>query len=207
MRILMTVLLSLLPLTSWAGVSYDEETKTATVSGATTSDQWVELNRVLASKEVRGLTMFGPGGDYYAGLALGRLIAEHNLVVTVPAGMKCTSACAFAALASPKVYVDGSLLLHRGYFRGVSTMITLDEFARLNSVGHHDGTKYLIEMGYTFNFAKMVIADTSPCKFIVVDSSAFAEQLRGKGPFDITVNLPTKRHSTCEQVLDNSDHT
>jgi len=197
MKILMTILMLLLPLSATAGVSYNAKTKVATVHGVTASAQWVGLNRILASYEVRGLEMFGPGGDYYAGLALGRLIAEHNLMVTIPEGKECTSACAFAALGSPKVYVDGRLLLHRGYFRGVSTMVTLDEFARLNSVGHHDGTKYLIEMGYTFNFAKMVIADTSPCKFIVIDNSIFAQQLRGTGPFDITVNLATKKHSNC----------
>lgn len=197
MKILATILMLLLPLSATAGVSYNKEEKVVTLFGSTTSSQWVLLNNILAANEVRGLKMFGPGGDYYAGLALGRLINKHDLTVTIPEDLKCVSACAFAVLGSPKVYIDGQILIHRGFFKYVPTMSTLDEFARRNSIGHHDGTKYLIEVGFTFNFAKAVIADTSPCKFLVIEDSKFLEQLRSEDPFDITPSLAMPKVDNC----------
>jgi len=180
-----------------AGVTYDKETKIVSLYGITNSVQWVRLNTILATNEVRGLRMQGPGGDFYSGLSLGRLIHRNKLIVTVPKGTTCASACAYAALGSPLIYTDGKLIIHRGYYKMMPTMITVDEFARLTSSSHHDGTKYLIEMGFTFNFAKSVIADTSPCRFLDLGSTDFIKQLRDNDPFSVKPRLAMKRVNKC----------
>ena len=195
LRVLMMVLLFAVPAN--AGVHYNEETKTATLYGTTTSAQWVWLNNLVASKEIRMLNLQGPGGDFYAGLAIGRLIRKHDFTVTIPKDTQCASACAWAALASRKIYVDGQMLIHRGFYMQMPTMSTLDEFARRSGAGMHDGTKYLIEMGYTFNFAKSVVVDSTPCIFLDLGSTAFVEQLRDPDPFSIKPNLAMGKVKTC----------
>src|SRR5690606_30214794 len=42
------------------------------------------------------LTMNGPGGDYYEGLALADFLRANHIATVVERGMKCYSACAFA---------------------------------------------------------------------------------------------------------------
>lgn len=44
------------------------------------------------------LTMNGPGGDYYEGLALADFVRQNHIATVVERGMKCYSACAFAFL-------------------------------------------------------------------------------------------------------------
>lgn len=195
LRTILALLLFAVPAS--AGVHYEAETKTVVLYGVTTSVQWVQLNELIASQEVRQVRMQGPGGHLYAGLAIGRLIHHHQLTVTIPEGTQCASACAFAALGSPKVYVDGKMLIHRGYFQQMPTMSTLDEFARRSGEGYLDTTRYLLEMGYTIGLAKAIVSGSSPCIFLDMGGKEFIDQLRNPDPLSIKPNLSMGKVNKC----------
>lgn len=151
-----------------ADVSYNEDTKSLTISGPTSSLQSVMAKRAFANNEIDTVYMWGPGGEFYAGLGIGRMIRDANVRVIVPTGKECVSACAFAALGSGEIIADGVLLFHRPYFKSVPTIATTEQIAAAFGLGYVDMTAYLVEMmgDVGFSASKAILELTSPCSFI-----------------------------------------
>lgn len=152
-----------------AGVTYDEDSRSLTVSGMTTNYLPLMVRKALAQGQVDTIYMYGPGGDYYAGLEIGRIIAKSGARVIIPSGKACISACAFSAVGADELHVDGQLWFHRPYTRGVSSMKTIEEIAGEIGTAYLDGAVYLAEMGFHPTILKQILSNTSPCKFIVID--------------------------------------
>lgn len=151
-----------------AGVTYDEDSRSVTVSGMTTNYLPLMLRKALAQGQVDTIYMWGPGGDYYAGLEIGRIIEQSGARVIIPSGKACISACAFSAVGANELHVDGQLWFHRPFTMGVSSMKTIEEIAGAYGAAYLDAAIYLAEMGFPATVTKQILTNTTPCKFIVV---------------------------------------
>jgi hypothetical protein len=160
-----------------AAVLWDDATKTMTITGQTTMHQASQVYRVNKSNEVLNVIMHGQGGNYYAGLRIGKLIKAEGSNVIIPVDKKCISACAFAALAGKKVIVDGELWFHAPYLSKITTMATILQITQNFGVAYNDMSKYLLEVGVTIDFATTLLQKTTPRKFIVINDTAQLRKL------------------------------
>ena len=116
-RILTTMgLITALASPAAAAVVYNDTTKNLTITGRTNNFQASSVYRYLRDNDVLTVTLQGEGGDYYAGLRLGRLIEAEGSVVIIPTNQRCVSACAFAALATLQVWVFQCRLVTTSWF-------------------------------------------------------------------------------------------
>jgi len=177
-RLILAVAL-LLPTAALAGVDFDLKSNTLTISGPTTGWQAIQVAGYVASGKVQRVIMWGDGGDYYAGLTIGRILSEVHPLVIIPGGKRCISACAFAALGGKFVVVNGTMLFHRPYLTQVSTRLGLEAVAGVFGKAYIDAVDYVVRMGYPIDFARNVINDTSPCRFMVVTRTEQLRSMRG----------------------------
>jgi hypothetical protein len=160
-----------------AAVLWDDTTKTMTITGQTTMYQASQVYRVNKSNEVLNVVMHGQGGNYYAGLRIGRMIKAEGSNVIIPLGKQCVSACAFAALGGNKVIVDGELWFHAPYLSEITTMATILQITQNFGVAYNDMSKYLLEVGVTIDFATTLLKKTTPSKFIVINDTVQLRKL------------------------------
>lgn len=159
-------------------VVYDETTKSLAVSGSTTNYQVTEVYRYMRNNDVLSVTLSGDGGEYYAGLRLGRLIKAEGSAVIISAGSICVSACAFAALGSDKVIVDGELWYHAPYLTLVPTNVTILEITQMFGRAYVDMASYLVSVGVPVSFGHDLLVQTTTNKFIVIDDGYQIERMR-----------------------------
>jgi hypothetical protein len=176
--ILTTIFLIATATTASASVSYDSTTRSLTLSGPTTLSQVQTAYLVMRSNEVLTVIMSGPGGNYYAGMALGGVIRESRADVIIPEGVACVSACAFAALGGERVIVDGELWFHTPYLTMAPTNMTILEITQEFGKAYLDMSVYLSKMGVSILFANDIMDRSSTCKFIVIDDGAEITKLR-----------------------------
>jgi hypothetical protein len=161
-----------------AAVEYDPESHKMTITGDTTQYQINAAYAVLKDNEVVTVEMSGPGGNYYAGLSLGRMLKREGVTVIIKEGSTCVSACAFAALGGDRLLVDGALWFHVPYLTGTPTNRTVLEIAQYFGLGYLDMPVYLADVGVTINFANVLMKDTSECKFYVIKDGAEIVKLK-----------------------------
>ena len=161
-----------------AEVVYNDLNKNLTITGRTTNFQATAIYRHLRDHEVLTVTMQGQGGDYYAGLRIGRLIEAEGSIVIIPANQRCVSACAFAALGGDRVIVDGELWFHTPYLRSVPTTVTLLEIAQMFGRAYVDMTSYLAMMGIPMSFGHDLLVRTTTSKFVVIDDGSQIDRIR-----------------------------
>ena len=174
-------------------VAYNPLTHSVIISGVTTSKQSIALYNTLKNHQVSTIILYGPGGDFYAGLRMGDIIAKANVTVIIPEGKSCVSACSFMALAGERIILDGNLEFHAPYFSSVPASASILDIAQKFGVGYMDMATYLVKHGYTTGFARKLLKDTSPCKFIVV-----AEQ---KGIDDLSIGDDSTSHRSFLYTL------
>ncbi len=161
-----------------ASVVYDEITKNLEVSGMTTNYQATAVYRYMRDNDVLSVTLSGNGGEYYAGLRLGRLIEKEGSAVIIPTGATCVSACAFAALGADKIIVDGELWFHTPFLKVVPTNVTILEITQMFGRAYVDMATYLISMGIPTSFGHDLLVQTTTNKFIVIDDGYQIERMR-----------------------------
>jgi len=176
--ILTTILLAVLASGAAADVFYAKDTKSLSVTGPTTAYQIHQAATVMQNEEVVTVTLAGPGGDFYSGLRLGRLIREEGAVVVISENTICVSACAFAALGADRVIVDGELWFHAPYIRMAPTTLSILEISQNIGAGYIDMASYLISMGVPTSFARDLLSETTPSKFIVIDAGLQISRIR-----------------------------
>ena len=159
-------------------VIYDDVTKVLSITGRTTNNQATAVYRIMKENDVTTVTISGNGGDYYAGLRLGRLIRNEGSVVVIPAGKTAVSAAAFAALGADKIIVDGALWFHVPYLNRVPTDVTILEISQMFGRAYVDMTSYLASMGIPMSFSHDLLVRTSPSKFVVIDDGGQIDRIR-----------------------------
>lgn len=181
LRAALTALAVLFAFPAFAQVSVNAETNSMTVKGVTSTFQAIEVSDALAENEIDTVYMFGIGGDYYAGLQIGRMLRKAGVRVIIPQGKECISACAFAAMAGEEVHIDGVMLLHRPYIPGVPTMVTIEEIAGKFGEAYVDLAIYFDEVGYPPRLARQILVNSTPCQYIVVKQDEELQKAREDG--------------------------
>lgn len=161
-----------------AAVVYDDVTKSMTITGRTTNHQATKAYRIMKDNDVLIVTISGEGGDFYAGLRLGRLIDAEGSTVIIPAGKRAVSAAAFAALGADKLIVDGELWFHTPYLTQVPTGATVLETAQMFGRAYIDMTRYLASVGIPISFSHDLLVRSTPSKFVVIDDGAQIDRIR-----------------------------
>ena len=141
------------------------------VDGTTSQGQMYNVAKNLNDNpDIKWVVMSGPGGDYYAGIMIGRILKQKDVRVLIPTGKQCVSACAMAAMGGKEVWVSGELWFHRPFLRAVDAMRPLDLTIGRSMVAGADLVIYLTEMGFNTVFPRQVLTASGPCKFLVVNS-------------------------------------
>jgi len=161
-----------------SAVVYDDTTKNLTITGRTSNNQASAVYRVMRDNDVLTVTISGDGGDYYAGLRLGRLIDMEGSTVIIPAGKRAVSAAAFAALGGSKVVVDGELWFHTPYLTMVPTNVTILEITQMFGRAYVDMSSYLAQMGIPISFGHDLLVRTTTSKFVVIDDGEQIDRMR-----------------------------
>lgn len=169
-RLILAALVAIWGSVAAAAVTYDEDTNALTVSGSTTAYMLTQMRTAFLEHDVDTIFMSGPGGDYRAGLAIGRLIRAEGARVIIPRGVYCASACAMSAMAAERLYIDGEAIFHRPYTQGVPTGATIEEITAFFGDVFLEMAAYMVEMGYTIDLARRIVTDTGRCTWLVADA-------------------------------------
>ena len=155
-------------------VHWNSDDGVLTLRGPTTKHMSTEVQVIMTKEDVLVVNMAGPGGEYYPGLHIGNLIKKEGSAVIIPEGQECVSACAFAAIAGEKLIINGALLFHLPYTQGVGTVKTIQQIQQEAGLVYFDMVAYIARQGYPIYFARELLAQTSPCKFVYVkDGESF----------------------------------
>ena len=176
---------------------------TMQVSGNTTQRMAQEVIKNLALHDVKRIVMWGNGGDAFAGFAIGAAIHKEGTTVQVPSGTLCISACAFAALAAEKIMLGGELWFHHAYRPQVPTTKSLMDLERdgqkIGAITLYYGHKIQVPAQFIYE----VIATTSHCKFMVIDSTKSIRTIINTKDFDERSFVFSRRYNDeyCGQEL------
>jgi len=181
LKYILAAITSLTMGTAYADVTYNEETHTVSISGYTNHEQADKLYQIFKKHEVATAVLSGPGGDYYAGLKMGNMIANEKVTVIVRERTTCVSACAFMALAGERIIVEGRVMFHAPYFQQAPTDVTLLQLAHKFGEGYIDMATYLLRRGSSIYFARQIVTQTTYCKFIAIDSGEAMMDLKSAG--------------------------
>lgn len=163
-----------------AGVDYDEVTRTMTITGQTTAFTSASVFMTLAKNDVDTVYMYGPGGSYYDGLKIGRMLKKEGVRVIIPSDKDCISACAFAAMGADNILSDGRMLYHKPYTLAVPAHSTIDQIASTYGVAYIDLAEYVVEMGYDMKFARDIVESTNYCTFYVIKDDFSKREIEDK---------------------------
>ena len=170
MKLLALLTALVLPTLALAEVSYDKETSTLRITGQTDMIQVLAASNHIRKHDVKYIEMWGPGGYMEMGLQLGNHISRiEGVTVVVPKGKRCISACAFAAMGSKHIRIDGKLMLHRPFIVAVPTMTNLEDALAYMGKGYIKTAYYLEDHGYSRFVMDNIMNYTSPCKFMVYE--------------------------------------
>lgn len=178
MRIIMAALIALWTTTADAAVVFDPDTNSMTINGSTSVWQFAEVTRALGEHDPDTVFLYGPGGDYYAGLRIGRALAQEGVRVIIPRDQMCASACALIALAADDLLIDGEAVFHKPFTNGVPSNVTIEDIAAHYGGAYIDMTEYLLDVGRNIDFARRIIAETGRCVWLVADEQSSLDNMR-----------------------------
>lgn len=177
MKLLALITALALPTLAMSEVTYDEETSTLRITGQTDMVQVIDASNYIREHDIQYIEMWGPGGYMEMGLQLGNHISRiEDVTVVIPKGKSCISACAFAAMGSKHIRIDGKLMLHRPFIVAVPTMTNLEEALAYMGKGYLKTAYYLEDHGYSRFIMDNIMTYTSPCKFMVYEGLEVKER-------------------------------
>ena len=177
MKLLALLTALVLPTLAMSEVTYDEETSTLRITGQTDMVQVIDASNYIREHDIQYIEMWGPGGYMEMGLQLGNHISRiEDVTVVIPKGKSCISACAFAAMGSKHIRIDGKLMLHRPFIVAVPTMTNLEEALAYMGKGYLKTAYYLEDHGYARFIMDNIMTYTSPCKFMVYEGLEVKER-------------------------------
>lgn len=178
MKLLKVILTTLaLSASAKAAVIYDPDTHSLTINGQTTVYQFASVQRELTEHEIDTVFMYGPGGDYFAGLRIGRLPHEENVRVVIPRDRMCASACALSALAARDIAIDGEMLFHKPYTGRVATLATIEDIAAAHGDAYLQLAEYLMQIGRDMRLARRLVNDTNRCVWLRADAETPLDEM------------------------------
>lgn len=175
---------------------YKRDAHTLEISGPTTRQQAAQAITLLRANDIKRVVMWGDGGDFYAGLAIGLEIQREGVTVQVPTGRRCVSACAFAAIAADNIMLGGELWFHAAYIPHYPTNVTLEKISLWGQQTGAQTLYYATKIDVPAVFIWEILTTTSPCKFLVVKSTRSIRSVVDKG-FHDKIAYSRKSHNEC----------
>ena len=179
-----------------AMVKYDATARILYIYGPTTNSLAMQVANELTTKSVGTIVMAGPGGNFHAGLLLGKSIKKSGARVIIPEGQECFSACAFSAIAAgSKLLVDGTLGFHRPYLNSISPQLSAEEYARGAGGAYIEMTHYLVTMGFPIIFSHAIKRPKDSCGVHISTPQP---------PVDLRILAIAKNHEKKQKITSNS---
>ena len=141
---------------------------------------------------VVGVSMSSPGGSLDEGYKLGQAMSEHNLIMWVPKGKVCVSACALAFIGGWKYIVGGILAFHSPYLPvydpayKLETIYKMGEITGVNQMHYFamNGFRaqlYMTIAQYTDKETYVIFTNTNDLHhFLMIDDRTYKEYLTHK---------------------------
>jgi len=159
-----------------ARVTFDLDSNVLWIDGSTSTESWRRIKEVLDENKPKYIMMEGPGGDFYAGLAIGNLIKGYHVVITG----RCVSSCAISAMSASEVSFlnEAALLFHGPFITSVPITVTLEEYSSFIVGGWIDLVVYMNKNGVSTSFVRFLSTNTSTCKLAVVQTQEELDMLK-----------------------------
>ena len=139
--------------------------------------------------DVVGVSMSSPGGSLDEGYKLGKAMSDYNLIMWVPKGKACVSACALAFIGGWKYIVGGVLAFHSPYLPAYSPDMELEHIYKFGELTGTNQMFYFAANGfraqlymtiatYTDRETYMIFTNTDDLHhFLMIDDRTYEEYL------------------------------
>lgn len=127
-----------------------------------------QLDRFLdANPHLDTIMMASPGGVAAEAYEIGRVLSYYNMKAFVAEGTWCLSACATAFLGASEYKIDGVLGFHTAWANPYTLGNDQNEILRQGQSLGAQNTIYLLQNGFSAQFAWLTNSITSPTDFLV----------------------------------------
>ena len=123
------------------------------------------------------IALSGPGGAMSGGLAIHNLIQTIDAKVVILPKDFCISACAFAAIASNDLVIEGLLGFHVPYFTHIDPAVPMNKYVNDAMLMTWEIIKIMQDANFTNSAIDYIMYDTSQGQYAVVDSVIKIKQL------------------------------
>jgi hypothetical protein len=153
--------------------------------GEITNSAAFNLIEVLSLNNPSSLVMISPGGYMPAALLIGEYIRESGVTVVIRENTQCISACAYAAIGSVNLEINGDLLFHSPYFPTISTTDTISDLFVMSNLATLTMIQWVISNGYTIEFYSEILNLTDLNTFINFTSVEDLYRFKNTDPLDV----------------------
>ena len=113
------------------------------------------------------LIMNSPGGLSYEGSKLSRFIKKTGVSVLIKKGTGCMSACAYAAISSPNLVVNGVIGFHMGYLPEFPQTMSIEKYTKVIRASDLDSLGNIAINNYSLMLYAIILRESSRDVFIV----------------------------------------
>jgi hypothetical protein len=137
------------------------------------------------------VTLNSPGGYVDQSLSIGRYFHKNGIPVRILEGDVCLSACAFAAIGSENLSIDGKLAFHTPYLPKFPTDKTLQDITNQHSTFVMKLVTYFNDVDYSSALLVEIFRRSSRENYVTFSSEEDLAMFRKEDFFD-SVSLPFK---------------
>jgi hypothetical protein len=134
------------------------------------------------------IELSSPGGLLSEIDIVGRKIKKLSIPVVIRSGDACVSACAYLALYSKDITINGQLAFHMPYFRNFDSEMTLSEVSKSSVTNTMSLVRNMYSNGWTMILFYFISEQTSRNTYIVFLDEIYLDAYRisDEMPFDAT---------------------
>lgn len=147
-------------------ISYIEENDTIEYHGYFAEDMAENIEVIHRRFDFDTVIISSNGGFAKEGFMLSNFFQREGIDVVVPKGYHCMSACAYAIMGAKNIQINGLVGFHTPYLMDIPDGISYDILLKYSEVSTTDLIKFIMSKGYTFEFAEIIIKQSSKTHYI-----------------------------------------
>jgi len=134
---------------------------------------------------IKKIVMYGQGGNFLESVVLSSYVRERNIDVIVPSGYSCMSSCAFVAISSPHLTLDGVIALHSPFIpREIAMNMDVSDLTQSIIASQAIMLQLLESAGFSSRLFFVVSLATDPDSAVVFKSVDELNKYRVGGYYD-----------------------
>lgn len=180
-------------------VKVDEST--VKFKGTFSEGSGMMLVMALTSFSFDKLVLESNGGLMLEAMMLGKLLNTTDIEVLIEKDTLCVSACAFAAMSSEKITLDGKLVFHAPYYPTIPTEDSLYTVFKNVSLMTIELADWFLETGYSVSFLELIYENTNNDTFMVFESIEDLESFKTGEPSLLPENYSEKYKLMEDDVI------